>query len=92
MTYNGDLNNDGMSNDLIYIPKSKDEMNFMEYTSNKVIFTVDEQKEAFWNFINQDPYLSKHKGEYAKAFGAFNPWYNRFDVRFTQEMKVNGGK
>ena len=92
VTYNGDLNNDGMSNDLIYIPKSKDEMNFMEYTSNKVTFTVDEQKEAFWNFINQDPYLSKHKGEYAQAFGAFNPWYNRFDVRFTQEMKVKVGK
>ena len=91
-TYNGDLNNDGMSNDLIYIPASKDEMNFMEYTANKTTFTADEQKEAFWNFINQDPYLSKHKGEYAQAFGGFNPWYNRFDVRFTQEMKFKVGK
>ena len=91
-TYNGDLNNDGMSNDLIYIPASKEEMNFMEYTANKTTFTVEDQKTAFWNFINQDPYLSKHKGEYAQAFGGFNPWYNRFDLRLTQEIKVKIGK
>ena len=65
VTYNGDLNTDGMSNDLIYIPKSKEEMNFMEYTSNNTTFTLDYQNEAFCIVINQDPYLSKHKREYA---------------------------
>ena len=81
-----------MSNDLIYIPASKEEVNFMEYTANTTTFTVEDQKTAFWNFINQDPYLSKHKGEYAQAFGGFNPWYNRFDLRLTQEIKVKIGK
>ena len=90
--YNGDLNNDGIANDLLYIPASKDEMNFMEYKVGETTYTVDQQKNAFWDFINQDPYLSKHKGEYAQAFSAFNPWYNTFDLRFTQELKLKVGK
>ena len=91
--YNGDMNNDGKGYDLIYIPASKDEMNFVENAiKNGPTFTPEQQKEAFWNFINQDPYLSKHKGEYAQAYGAYNPWFNRFDVRLTQEIKVKAGK
>ena len=87
------MNNDGKGYDLIYIPASKDEMNFVENAiKNGPTFTPEQQKEAFWNFINQDPYLSKHKGEYAQAYGAYNPWFNRFDVRLTQEMKVKVGK
>ena len=92
VTYSGDLNNDGVGNDLIYIPKTKDEIKFVENKVNGVTFTPEQQSEAFWTFLNQDPYLKKHKGEYAKAFGAFNPWFNRVDLRFEQEFKVKVGR
>ena len=94
--YVGDMNNDGIkNNDLLWIPASKDELLFKDLTVNtangKRTFTAAEQSEAFWAFVNQDPYLSKHKGEYAGMFGAFNPWYNRFDLRLVQEFKVKAG-
>lgn len=92
VTYNGDLNNDGVANDLLYIPANKNELTFVEYAVNGVTFTADQQRDAFWAFVNQDPYLKKHKGEYAKAFGAFNPWFNRVNLRFEQEFKVKVGK
>ena len=53
--YSNDMNGDGVTNDLIYIPKTKDEIKF----------TSAEDADAFWKFVNQDPYLKKHKGEYA---------------------------
>lgn len=91
--YTGDMNNDGVSNDLLYIPRTKDELTFTDKKDkDKVIFTAAEQADAFWNFVNQDPYLSKHKGEYAEAFSAFNPWAHRFDLRILQNFSVQAGK
>ena len=92
--YSKDMNNDGVNNDLLWIPASKDELIFKDIKDKQgnVTFPAEQQSEAFWAFVNQDPYLSAHKGEYAKAYGAFNPWYHRFDIRVTQEFKVTVGK
>lgn len=86
--YTADMNQDGQKNDLIYIPKSKDELLFVE--KNKI--KAEEQAEAFWNFVNQDPYLKKYKGQYAEAYAAYLPWVHRFDVRIVQDFKVRAGK
>ena len=79
--YSSDMNGDGISNDLIYIPKEKGEVRFLT--------AADEN--AFFDFIAQDNYLSKHMGEYAEAYTARAPWVNRFDFRFMQEFAVKAG-
>lgn len=90
--YDGDMNNDGVSYDLIYIPRNREELNFTDKKSGDKTFTAEEQREAFWKFIDQDEYLRKHKGEYAKAHGAYLPWLHRFNVRITQDFKLKIGK
>lgn len=90
--YDGDMNNDGVEYDLIYIPRSKDELRFANQTVGETTFTAEEQREAFWAFINQDPYLKKHKGKYAEAYTAYLPWYNRFNLRLLQDFKIKTGQ
>ncbi|MBK8087382.1 MAG: TonB-dependent receptor [Chitinophagaceae bacterium] len=92
-TYVGDVNNDGQTtNDLIYIPK--DVTDIVLETVN----AADTRTTAIiWNqlnaFINQDPYLSKRKGQYAERNGLLLPFYKRLDLNFTQDLFVNvGGK
>lgn len=87
-TYNGDMNQDGINNDLIYIPKSKDELTFVDKNG----FTAAQQADAFWQYVNQDPYLKKHKGGYAEAYSARYPWVNQFDLRVVQNFNLNVGK
>ena len=57
------MNGDGVAADLIYIPKDK----------NEIKFTSNEDRDAFWAFVEQDDYLSKHKGEYAEAYSNYAP-------------------
>ena len=56
--YSNDMNGDGISADMMYIPASKDELRFAS----------DADKNAFWAFLEQDKYLSSHKGQYAEDF------------------------
>lgn len=81
-TYTNDMNGDGIATDLIYIPNGKGEINFVSA----------EDENAFFNFVDQDKYLSNHKGEYAEAYAARAPWVNRFDLRIAREyyFKVAG--
>jgi hypothetical protein len=90
---NGDLNGDGLTaNDLMYIPKNTGEMNFEQYTSGTTVFTVDAQKAAFEKFINNDRYLSSHRGEYALRNGAMYFMVPRFDFSTVLEFFTNIGK
>lgn len=89
--FSGDLNGDGgTSNDLIYIPKDQTEMNFEEYTATvngvPITFTVDQQKQAFESFINQDDYLSKNRGKYAERNAARMPMVWRADLSLVQDV------
>lgn len=89
----GDLNNDGYKYDLMYIPASRDELNFQDLKIKEgVTFTAEEQRDALWAFVEQDPYLSKRKGKYAVTNAAFHPWYHRFDLRVVQDFKLKAGK
>ncbi len=91
--FSGDLNGDGgTSNDLIYIPRDSSEMNFEQFTSSGTTFTVAAQQAAWEAFINQDPYLSKHRGEYAGRGGAFLPFYTSVDFSIAQDFMFNLGK
>ena len=91
----GDMNGDGGSgNDLIYIPRDVSEMNFVPFTlPNGTSFTAAQQAQAFEAYINQDNYLSKHRGEYATRGGVYYPMIRRMDLSLTQDIFRNiGGK
>jgi hypothetical protein len=79
--YKGDINGDGISNDLMYIPANDDEIQF----------TKESDRELFWNYVNQDKYLKNHKGEYAEAYSARAPWVHRFDFRWAHDFTLNIG-
>ncbi|MBI4886616.1 MAG: TonB-dependent receptor [Acidobacteria bacterium] len=90
----GDMNGDSVSaNDLIYIPRSTSEMNFVPFTVGARTFTADEQAAAFERYIQQDPYLRKHRGQYAERNGAVLPILRRADLSIVQDVFHNvGGK
>lgn len=80
--YNGDANNDGTTNDLMYIPRNQSEL----------LWATQADADAYFAFAKQDPYLSKHAGEVAQRFGAYAPWNKRIDVRLMQDFKMKVGK
>jgi len=92
--FGGDLNNDGgTSNDLIYIPKTKAEMNFQAYTVSGRTFTAAEQADAWEAYIQQDKYLSANRGKYAERGAVIMPMVYRADLSFAQQLFTNiGGK
>jgi hypothetical protein len=92
--YSNDMNGDGISNDLIYIPANDAEINFVDYTAKdgSVVYSAADQRKDFWEFVNQDNYLKNHKGEYAEAYSVFAPWYHRFDLRLAQDVQLKWGK
>ena len=91
--YGADLNSDGATNDLLYVPATKDGLDqFFTPLSEKQkdgttkVYTPQEQADAFWSFVENDKYLRKHKGSYVDRYGALLPWVNRLDLRFLQDL------
>jgi len=83
----GDMNGDGVSaNDLIYIPRNASEMNFAQFTVAGRTFTPAEQADAFERYIAQDPYLRKHRGQYAQRNGVAFPLYHSVDLSVMQDV------
>ena len=91
--FSGDLNGDtATGNDLIYIPRNTSEMNFQDITGT-VPFTAAQQAAAWEAYIQQDSYLSKHRGEYAVRGAVFLPLLKRMDLSLSQDVFKNiGGK
>jgi outer membrane receptor protein involved in Fe transport len=91
--YNGDVNNDGNSADLMYIPKSPSEINFVALAASGTTpaFTAQQQSDAFFKFIAQDKYLSKNQGRVAERNATRVPFYHRVDFKFTQDIFTNIG-
>jgi hypothetical protein len=87
--YSGDMNGDRVNgNDLIYIPRNKDEILLASENANDTR-TIDE----IWNqldaYISQDKYLSEHRGQYAARNGAETPWSAQLDIRILQDFYIN---
>ncbi len=91
--YAGDVNGDGQGgNDLIYIPRDQNDIvleDFVDAGGNTV--TAADQWTRLDAFIEQDKYLSQHRGEISERNGAVNPWYNTIDLRILQDFRFGGG-
>ena len=79
--YSNDINGDGLPYDRMYIPRDDSEIKFAS----------DEDRIAFWNFVEQDDYLKNHKGEYAEAYATRAPWVHRFDFRWAHDFDLKIG-
>jgi hypothetical protein len=89
--FSGDANGDtATANDLIYIPRTQGEMNFVQFTATASgvtrTFTAAEQAAAFDSYINQDSYMSQHRGEYMQRGALFYPMVGRIDLSLTQDL------
>lgn len=75
-------------NDLIYVPKNASEIVFVQNGSA----TPQDQWNAFNEFIENDKYLSKRRGQYAERNGARMPFSSEFDLKIQQEFGIKIGK
>ncbi len=92
---NGDINYDGNNTtDLMYVPKDPSQIIFVNQAAGTGITaaTAQQQSDAFFQFINNSPYLSKIKGQYAGRNEATLPWYDRVDFKILQDVFGNIGK
>ncbi|HEX8429522.1 TonB-dependent receptor [Hymenobacter sp.] len=89
-----DVNNDGaFSNDLIYIPRNARDPNEIALVTSgssdtRTLAQVQDQLEAF---IQNDPYLRTHRGQYAERFAARTPWTHQIDIRVAQDFNFQAG-
>ncbi len=97
-TVGGDLNGDGFTNDLMFVPARREDIvlipaggaNASQPADNRTADLIWAQLDAY---IAQDPYLSKRRGRYAERFGLVAPWVNTIDMRILQDFYINvGGK
>ena len=79
--YGSDINGDNVGYDLMYIPRDDSEIKFAS----------DDDRIAFWDFVEQDDYLKNHKGEYAEAFSAHGPWVHKIDFRWAHDFDLKVG-
>jgi hypothetical protein len=86
--YSNDLNGDGQTNDLVYVPNSASEMTFVAQTVNGKTFTPADQQAAWDSYIDNNPYLKTRRGKYAERNGGFSPWTTRIDVTFVREFYI----
>ena len=69
---------DGGANNLIYIPTEKE--------LEGMTFADADNKAAFNKFIENDKYLSKHRGQYSERGGVVAPWQHRFNFKVAQDF------
>jgi hypothetical protein len=86
-----DLNNDGLQNDLIYVPAAKSEI-ILERIGATDTRTPDQLWDQLNAFIDQDDYLRNRRGKYAERNGVLLPFYSRLDFNFTQDVSIKVGK
>ena len=82
-TMTSNVNGDGGSNSLAYIPTEA------QLLAGDTPYTNPEE---FNNFIKADKYLSTHRGMYAERGGAIAPWRHTFNFKYERTYKFKGGE
>lgn len=91
--YSGDINGDGATNDIIYIPKDPSEIKFVEgFKANGITYTAKQQSDAFFAFVESDKALKRYKGKMMPRYGGVLPWNHTVDVRILQDFSLKTGK
>ena len=88
--YNGDLNGDGVYNDLLYIPTDA-EVDQMHFTAT-ADYTALQQQSNFKAWLAKDGYMRKHRGEYYRRNAGNKPFENHFDFHFAHRFNFRIGK
>ena len=81
-----DMNGDGYNYDALYIPTEK------QVEEGEFRFATEGDRDRFMAYVNNDKYLSKHKGEYAEAYSVYSPWVHRLDFSYKHDFKVKIGE
>lgn len=97
-TFSANVVGDKGANNLLYIPASREDLESWKFAdvvdkkTNTVTYAANDQKDDFWNYINQDQYLKDRKGKYAERGGAVMPWHHQVDFKLNQDffLKVGG--
>ena len=76
---------DSRDMDLMFIPATSSDIVFRD------VATAAQQWKDLDEFIEQDPYLSKHRGEYAERNGARLPFENMIDLKIAQDIFTGVG-
>ncbi len=85
----GDLNGDGIGNDLIYIPNdvtNPNEIIFGTLTTGGVTYTPAQQQASFDDFISDNACLNNQRGRIMARHSCGEPWRNT--VNFTVRQSI----
>ena len=81
-----DMNGDGYNYDALYIPTDQ------EIADREFRFASQADCDRFVAYVNNNSYLSKHRGEYAEAYSVYSPWVHRLDFSYKHDFKVKIGQ
>jgi hypothetical protein len=92
----GDINGDGDTNDLIYIPLNVFDPNEIRFapipaSGSHAAVPVNTQQLALYNLIQNTPCLKRHQGEIMPRNSCQNPWVNTLDATLIQSLPRIGG-
>jgi len=82
---NGDLNADGVENDLIYIPRSTTDANEIMFVADGAN-TVAMQQANFEEFISSQSCLDEQRGQVMDPGSCQEPWRNTFNLSVRQSL------
>lgn len=87
--YEGDVNRDGSAkNDILYIPRNQSEIKLQDFVGANGTVTAAAQWQQLETYINNDAFLSEHRGEYAERNAARTPWNHQIDAKIVFEQKI----
>lgn len=75
--YLNDMNGDGYTNDLLYVPSGPGDVLFSGGAAMET---------AFFDWLERNPDLARYRGQVAERNGSRNPWVNTVDIRISQEL------
>jgi hypothetical protein len=82
-TYSGNFGDGGLR--LLYVPRNFEDAQLIDRPDG---MTAQEQWNHLNNFIEQDPYLSKMRGQVTERNGAKLPWLHRVNFRISQDLSI----
>jgi hypothetical protein len=92
-TYGGDMNGDGQTNDLIFVPNKGSDLTFTALTAGGKTFTPDQQAAAFESYIASNKFLNANRGKILERGVAEFPSLFRMDLAVSHKFGLElGGK